>query len=458
MDADLKSIAAARRCAESAFEAYRQFLGTDPAHVDAIVQAMADAIEPEAARLGQMAVDETGYGNAEAKRVKDLMNARETANWLRDVTTLGMLWRDDATKIAAFGEPMGVVAALIPVTNPSSTVIFKVLSAVKAGNAIVCAPHPRGVKTGNEVVRIMSRVAEQMGAPKGLIQCLDHVTIQGTAELMKHRRTSVVMATGGPAMVKAAYSSGKPTLAVGAGNVPCYVHKSMAGELAEVAEMIVASKSFDYGTACVSEQAVIADPEIARDLRAELKLAGAYFCTAPEAERLGSVIFTDRQAMNPDRVGQAPEVLAELAGFSVPPRTKCLVAEEREIGWHRPLSAEKLNPVLAFYEARDSAHGIELAHDIAKFEGWGHSAVVHSNDPGVVAEFARVPTGRVLVNVPAIHGGAGYATDLEPSFMLGTGTWSGSITSDNVTALHLINIKRVAYANRPWRDIYEDYG
>jgi acyl-CoA reductase-like NAD-dependent aldehyde dehydrogenase len=458
MDADLKSIAAARRCAESAFEAYRQFLGTDPAHVDAIVQAMADAIEPEAARLGQMAVDETGYGNAEAKRVKDLMNARETANWLRDVTTLGMLWRDDATKIAAFGEPMGVVAALIPVTNPSSTVIFKVLSAVKAGNAIVCAPHPRGVKTGNEVVRIMSRVAEQMGAPKGLIQCLDHVTIQGTAELMKHRRTSVVMATGGPAMVKAAYSSGKPTLAVGAGNVPCYVHKSMAGELAEVAEMIVASKSFDYGTACVSEQAVIADPEIARDLRAELKLAGAYFCTAPEAERLGSVIFTDRQAMNPDRVGQAPEVLAELAGFSVPPRTKCLVAEESEIGWHRPLSAEKLNPVLAFYEARDSAHGIELAQNIAKFEGWGHSAVVHSNDPGVVAEFARVPTGRVLVNVPAIHGGAGYATDLEPSFMLGTGTWSGSITSDNVTALHLINIKRVAYANRPWRDIYEDYG
>ena len=458
MDADLKSIAAARRCAETAFEAYRQFLGTDPAHIDAIVQAMAEAIEPEAARLGQMAVDETGYGNAADKRVKDLMNARETAAWLRDVTTLGTLWRDDATKIAAFGEPMGVVAALIPVTNPTSTVIFKVLSAVKAGNAIVCAPHPRGVKSGNAVVRIMARVAEQMGAPKGLIQCLDQVTIQGTAELMRHRRTSVVMATGGPGMVKAAYSSGKPTLAVGAGNVPCYVHQSMKGALGEVAEMIVASKSFDYGTACVSEQAVIADPEIARDLRHELKLKGAYFCTPAEADRLARVIFTDRRAMNPERVGQAPEVLAELAGFSVPPRTKCLVSEETEIGWHRPLSAEKLNPVLAFYAARDSAHGIKTAHDIARFEGWGHSAVIHSEDPRIVADFARVPTGRVLVNVPAIHGGAGYATDLEPSFMLGTGTWSGSITSDNVTALHLINIKRVAYANRPWRDIYEEYG
>ncbi|MGB1389521.1 MAG: aldehyde dehydrogenase family protein [Paracoccaceae bacterium] len=458
MDADLKSIAAARRCAEQAFEAYKQFLGTDPAHVDAIVQAMADAIEPECARLGRMAVEETGYGNAEHKRIKDLMNARGAADWLRDLTTLGCLWRDDATKIAAFGEPMGVVAALIPVTNPSSTIIFKVLSAVKAGNAIVCAPHPRGVKIGNEVVRIMSRVADQMGAPKGLIQCLDAVTIQGTAELMKHRRTSVVMATGGPAMVKAAYSSGKPTLAVGAGNVPCYVHKSMAGELDEVAEMVIASKSFDYGTACVSEQAVIADPEIARDMRQALKMAGAYFCTPAEADRLAKVIFTGRQAMNPERVGQAPEVLAELAGFSIPPRTKVLVSEESEIGWHRPLTAEKLNPVLCFMDARDSDHGIDLAHSIARFEGWGHSAVVHSNDPEVVAKFASVPTGRVLVNVPAIHGGAGYATDLEPSFMLGTGTWSGSITSDNVTALHLINIKRVAYANRPWRDINEEYG
>ena len=458
MDADLQSIAAARRAAEKAFEAYRTFLGTDPAQVDAIVDAMAMAIEPEAKRLGEMAVEETGYGNVPDKRVKNLFNALSVADYLRDITTLGMLWRDDQTKIAAFGEPMGVVAALIPVTNPTSTIIYKVLSAVKAGNAIVCAPHPRGVKCGMETVRIMARVAEQMGAPKGLVQCLDKVTIAGTAELMKHRRTSVVMATGGPAMVKAAYSSGKPTLAVGAGNVPCYVHKSMAGDIAEVAEMIVTSKCFDYGTACVSEQAVIADPEIARDLRTELKLKGAYFCTPAEAERLAKVIFIKKQVMNAERVGQSPHALAEAAGFSIPPKTRILVSEETEIGWQAPLSAEKLNPVLAFYEARDSDHGIELSHSIARFEGWGHSSVVHSNDPSIVARFASVPTGRVLVNTPAIMGGMGYSTDLEPSFMLGTGTWSGSITSDNVTALHLINIKRVAYQNRPWRDIYEQYG
>ncbi len=458
MDADLNSVASARRCAKDAFAAYQKFLGTDPSHIDSIVAAMARAIEPEAKRLGQMAVDETGYGNAPDKRVKNLFNALSVADYLREITTLGLLWRDDATKVAAFGEPMGVVAALIPVTNPTSTIIFKVLSAVKAGNAIVCAPHPRGVKCGLETVKIMADVAERMGAPRGLIQCLDQVTQQGTAELMSHRRTSVVMATGGPAMVKAAYSSGKPTLAVGAGNVPCYVHESKASDLAEVADQIITSKCFDYGTACVSEQAVIADKAIARELRHEMKLQGGYFCTAAEADRLAGVIFNGPRAMNPERVGQSPQVLAEKAGFSVPPRTRALISEETEIGWQRPLSAEKLNPVLAFYEAKDSDHGIELSHRIAKFEGWGHTSVVHSSDPAVVAQFAKAPTGRVLVNTPGIIGGMGYSTDLEPSFMLGTGTWSGSITSDNVTALHLINIKRVAYECRPWRDIYQQYG
>lgn len=457
MDHDLKSVASARRCAETAFSAYQTFLGTNPAHIDAIVDAMARAVEPEAKTLGVMAVEETGYGNVPDKRVKNLFNSLSVADYLRDVKALGMLWRDDATKIAAFGEPMGVVAALIPVTNPTSTIIFKVLSAVKAGNAIICAPHPRGVKCGMATVEIMAKAAEDLGAPPGLIQCLDRVTIAGTAELMKHRRTSVVMATGGPGMVRAAYSSGKPTLAVGAGNVPCYVHKSMKDDIGEVAEMIVTSKAFDYGTACVSEQAVIADPEIARDLRHELKLKGAYFCTPAEADRLAKTIFFGKQSMNPERVGQSPLVLSELSGFSIPPRTRCLISEESEIGWHRPLSAEKLNPVLAFYEARNSENGIELAQQIAKFEGWGHTSVVHANDPEIIVAFSSIPTGRVLVNTPAIIGGMGYSTDLEPSFMLGTGTWSGSITSDNVTALHLINIKRVAYENRPWRDIYEEY-
>ncbi len=457
MDKDLRSIAAARQAATSAFAAYQKFREFDPSQVNEIVDAMAQAIEPEAARLGQLAVDETGYGNAPDKRVKNLFNALSVADHLREITTLGLLWQDRVTRVAAFGEPMGVVAALIPVTNPTSTIIFKVLSAVKAGNAIVCAPHPRGIACGVETTRVMAQAAEQLGAPKGLIQCLDEVTIEGTAELMKHRRTSVVMATGGPGMVKAAYSSGKPTLAVGAGNVPCYVHESMKDELDEVAEMIVESKSFDYGTACVSEQAIIADRSIARQLRHELSLKGAYFCSNAESDRLGAIIFTNDRQIHPQFVGQSPQVLAKEAGFEVTPRTRCLIAEETTVGWERPLSAEKLNPVLAFYEGRDSGHSISLAESIATFGGWGHTSIVHSHDADVIASFSRLPTGRVLINTPGIHGGMGYSTDLEPSFMLGTGTWSGSITSDNVTALHLINIKRVAHQHRPWRDIYSEY-
>ena len=458
MDSDLRSIAAARRAAERAWEAWLAFRETPPETIDAMVEGMALAIEPEAERLARLAVEETGYGNVADKRIKNLFNSLSVAEWLRNVRTLGVLWRDEAEKVAAIGEPMGVVAALIPVTNPTSTVIFKTLSAVKAGNAIVCAPHPRGVRCGVETAAVLARAAEQAGAPAGLVQCLDEVTIQGTEELMRHRRTSVVMATGGSAMVRAAYSSGKPTLAVGPGNVPVFVHRSVADDLGEVAERIIVSKSFDYGTACVAEQSVIADAPVARGLRHELKLRGAYFCTSAEAARLAPVLFDRRGAPVVENVGQPAKRLASLAGFDVPPRTRVLVAEPAGIGREAPLSAEKLAPVLAWYEAADAAAGIAAAEAVVRFGGWGHTAVVHARDPEVVAAFGRVATGRVLVNTPAIAGGMGFSTGLEPSFMLGTGTWSGSIVSDNVTALHLINIKRIAYESRPWRELYELYG
>ncbi len=459
MDTDLQSIASARKMADAAWQAFTKFRQYSPAEVDAIVEAMAKAIEPEALRLGEMAAEETGYGNAGDKRIKNLFNALSVAEWLRDVKTLGMLWRDEVAKTAAFGEPMGVVAALIPVTNPTSTVIYKTLSAVKSGNAIVCAPHPRGVQCGVETVRIMAEAAERAGAPKNLVQCLDTVTLQGTDELMKHRRTSVVLATGGPAMVKAAYSSGKPTLAVGAGNVPCYVHESKRNDLAEIAEQIISSKAFDYGTACASEQAVIVDRSISRDLKAEMKLRGAYFCNRREATRLGRAIFPRGNMIDPERVGQSPEKLATFADVELPPRTRILVGEQTEVGWQAPLSAEKLNPALAWYETRSAEHGIEISMAISKFGGWGHTAVIHCDDADVIAQFSRLlPVNRVIVNSPALHGAMGFSTALEPSFMLGTGTASGSIVSDNVTALHLINIKRVAYESRPWRDINELYG
>lgn len=458
MDADLRSIAQARQAVTAARAAFDKFRGTSQETIDRIVEAMVVAIEPECGRLGEMAAIETEYGNAEDKLYKNLFNALGVWEWLRNVRCVGVLWHDQATKVMAVGEPMGVVAALIPVTNPTSTVIFKVLSAVKAGNAIVCAPHPRAVRCGAETARIMAEAAEAAGAPKGLIGCLTEVTLEGSGELMRHRRTSVVMATGGTAMVRAAYSSGKPTLAVGPGNVPVYVGPSMVNELDEVAEQIINSKSFDYGTACVAEQAIVAHRQIAPALRNEMRLAGGYFCTPQETARLGRVIFGQRGSIIPSTVGQAAARLAQLAGFDTPPRTRVLLAELDAVGREHPLSHEKLNPVLAFYVVADRAAGYRRCEEVLNFGGIGHTLAIHSHDPDDVAEFGRLPAGRILVNTPCLYGGMGYSVDLEPSFMLGTGTWSGSISSDNITALHLINIKRIAYQNRPWRGLWDEFG
>jgi acyl-CoA reductase-like NAD-dependent aldehyde dehydrogenase len=452
---DLDSIAEARRAAERAHEAAQRFARYHPDQVDAIVEAMAAAIAPEAGRLGELAAVETGYGNAEDKRLKNLFNTLAVVDWLRNVRTLGVLWRDETTKVMAIGEPMGVVAAIIPVTNPTSTVIFKTLSAVKAGNAVVHAPHPRGVRCSNETAAVLARAADEAGAPPGLVQCLAKPSIEGTGELMRHHRTAVVMATGGAAMVRAAYSSGKPTLAVGPGNVPVWVDRSVQDELAEVAARIVSSKSFDYGTACVAEQAIVVDRRIAEPLRHELRAAGAHFCTRAEADRLARVVFGPDLSLTVANVGQSATRLAELAGFGVAPRTKVLLAdlEPHEVGRAFPLSAEKLNPVMAYFQVSGPDEGFDVCGRILRFGGEGHTLGVHAHDPDVVTRFAALPAGRVLVNTPCLHGGMGYSTDIEPSFMLGTGTWSGSITSDNVTALHLINIKRVAYEARPWRSL-----
>jgi acyl-CoA reductase-like NAD-dependent aldehyde dehydrogenase len=451
--ADLDSIAEARRAVDRGHQAWLNFKDRDSAVVDRVVEAMARAIAPEAARLGELAAEETGYGNAADKTLKNLFNTIAVSDWLRNVRTLGVLWRDEVTKVVAIGEPMGVVAALIPVTNPTSTVIFKTLSAVKAGNAIVHAPHPRGRHCGAETARVLADAAEDAGAPPGLIQCLSSPTLDGTHELMSHRRTAVVMATGGSAMVRAAYSSGKPTLAVGPGNVPVYVDRSKQRDLDEAADMILSSKSFDYGTACASEQAVIADRPIAEQLRRAIREHGGYLCTAREAGSLAQILFDRNLSYRVENVGQSATRLAELAGFDVPPRTRVLLAELDAVGRSAPLSAEKLDPVLAFYEVGDAALGFQRAEQILRFGGEGHTAVLHADDPSVVARFSRLPAGRVLVNTPALHGGMGFSCDIDPSFMLGTGTWSGSIVSDNVTALHLINIKRIAYESRPWRSL-----
>lgn len=450
---DLDAIQEARQAAQSAHDAWQRFRQWSPDEVDRLVEVLAHAVAPEARRLGALAVEETGYGNVDDKELKNLFNTLAVVDWLRGVRTLGVLWRDEVTRVAGIGEPMGVVAAIIPVTNPTATVIFKTLSAIKSGNAVVHAPHPRAARCCAETARLMADAAEAHGAPRGLIQCLASGDLAGTAELMRHKRTAIVMATGGPSMVRAAYSSGKPTLAVGAGNVPVYVDRSRADDLDEVADMLLSSKSFDYGTACVAEQAIIADRPIADRLKHAIRAAGGYFCTWREAEALGKVLFRPDGALQVDSVGQSPRRLGELASFDVPPDTRVILAEVDSVGRTAPLSAEKLAPVLAFYVVDGAEEGIRRAHDILEFGGLGHTAAVHAADPDVVTRFSRVPAARVLVDTPCLHGGIGWSCDIDPSFMLGTGSVSGSIVSDNVTALHLINIKRVAYESRPWRSI-----
>jgi acetaldehyde dehydrogenase (acetylating) len=355
--------------------------------------------------------------------------------------------------MTALGSPVGVIAAIIPVTNPTSTVIFKCLAAVKAGNAIVNAPHPRAVRCCTRAAEIMAEAAVAAGAPVGLISCLEHASIATTTELMRHPAVSLVLATGGAAMVAAAYRSGKPTLAVGAGNVPVYVDVSVP-DAAEAAQMILTSKAFDNGTACVAEQSVVLHRSIADQFLAAAKDRGLAILSATQQQLLAELVFDERGGLRPESVGQSAVELARRMGVTVPAGTRVLGAEITGVGPGFPLSAEILGPVLTLYRASSLDEAFELCRAVLAFGGAGHTVGLHATDDKVIARMSTLPAARFPINTPSLFGGMGYSTSIGPSFMLGTGTWSGSMVSDNVSALHLINIKRVAFEVRPWRGLY----
>jgi acetaldehyde dehydrogenase (acetylating) len=433
LDADLAALGEARAKARRARSAFTAFEGATQADLDHIVEAMASAAYAASAELARLAVDETGYGVYQDKILKNRFNADFVAKSMRGMRTKGVLWVDETGRMTAIGSPMGVIAAIIPVTNPTSTVIFKCLAAIKAGNTIVHAPHPRAVRCCNRTVEVMAQAAQRAGAPAGVIECLEHASIAATGELMRHPDVALVLATGGPGMVRAAYSSGKPTLAVGAGNVPVYVHRSVP-DIGEAAEMIITSKSFDNGTACVAEQSVVLDEPIADRAMAAFRERGALFLSEAEELRLAGLIF----------------------GVDAPAGTRVLAAELDVVGPAAPLSAEILGPVLSFYRAATFEEGLTRCREILAFGGQGHTLGIHADDQEAIARLTDLPASRMPVNTPSLFGGMGYSTDIGPSFMLGTGTWSGSLTSDNVSPLHLINIKRLAFEARPWRGLYAD--
>jgi len=448
MDKDLQSIQEARELLGRAKEAQLAFKNFTQEKVDKIVKAMADAGFAAAEKLASMAVEETGFGKVSDKKLKNEFATRRVWESINDLKTVGVIHEDQEKRIIEIGEPMGVVVALIPSTNPTSTMMFKAIIAVKGRNALVASPHPKSVLCTLEAVRIITQAAESAGAPKNLIQCMSIPTIEGTSELTKHKLSAIILATGSSAMVKAAYSSGKPAYGVGPGNVPSFIERT-ANVKKAVAD-IVFGKSFDWGVLCSAESGVILDAPIKKLAVEEFKRRRAYFASPEEKERLARLMFDPRGALNAEVVGKSPAFIAQKAGFDVPHDTTCIIAELSAVGKEYPLSREKLSPVLSMFTVDGWLEGCHRCIEMLEFGGLGHSMVIHSSDSEIILKFGlEKPAFRILVNTTSSLGAIGYTNELTPSLMLGPGTWGGSIVSENVSAKHLINIKRLTFETRP---------
>ncbi|WP_010499901.1 acetaldehyde dehydrogenase (acetylating) [Paenibacillus elgii] len=446
LDADLQAIQEVRSLLQEAGQAQKLLEKMTQSQIDDIVAAMARAAEAEAVRLAEMAVEETGYGKVADKTAKNLFVARNVYESMKDMKTVGIVRKDDERKVWEVAQPVGVVAAIIPSTNPTSTVMFKCMIALKARNAIVISPHPSALRCSLEAAKVMRQAAEKAGAPAGLIHCLSKPSVEASNELMRHKRTDVILATGGTAMVKAAYSSGKPAYGVGPGNVPVYVHHS--ANLSRAVSLILQSKTFDYGTICASEQAIVADASIKPHLVEELKRQGAYFLDEEQKRKVGSIL-TIGKGLNPKVVGRSPQVIAEMAGFTVPPEARVLIAEETGVGHAYPFSVEKLSPVLALYTVKDWLEGCSRCMELLELGGLGHTLGIHCENESVIEAFGlEKPASRIVVNSGTTFGGIGATTGITPSFTLGCGSFGNNITSDNIGPQHLLNIKRVAFGIR----------
>jgi acetaldehyde dehydrogenase (acetylating) len=448
MDRDLQSIQEARRLVEKAAEAAKALAGFSQAQVDAVVRACAEAAQANAEPLARLAVEETTYGRVEDKIQKNVFSSRDVYNAIKGLKTVGVIREDPEHGVVEMAVPAGVVAAIIPCTNPTSTAIFKALIALKGRNAIVMSPHPSAVRCIRESVRVVYEAAVKAGAPEGCVGCLSMPTLEATGELMKHRQTAIILATGGAGLVKAAYSSGKPALGVGPGNVPAYIHSS--ADIPKAVADILTGKAFDYGTICSSEQHMVVDAGVADRVRTETQRQGGFFLTAEQAAAVARVLILPNFRVNAKMVGQPPESIAREAGLSIPPGTRVLVAPLSGVGREHPLSAEKLSPVLSFFVVTDWREGLDVCRRLLEFGGMGHTMALHARDDQVIRSMAlELPAFRLVVNTPAPHGSVGWSTDLFPAMSLGCGTPGGNVTSDNISPLHLINIKRLAYERRP---------
>jgi acetaldehyde dehydrogenase (acetylating) len=436
--------------------AQRAFAAAPQDRVDAIVSAMAAAASRAADPLARLAVDETRMGIYEHKVIKNRFASDVLLEYILPMRTVGVLREDAARKVRELAVPMGVVGAIVPTTNPTSTAIYKALIAVKARNAIVMSPHPRAASCTVEAGRVLADAATAAGAPPGLVNVMTTPTLEGTNALMRHKETAVLLATGGADMVRAVYTAGKPAYGVGPGNVPAIIERT--ADVAKAVADVVDGKTFDAGVLCSAENAVIVDAPVEPQARRAFANERAHFCTPDEKRQLERyMIPASGKGINPDVVGQPPQRIAERAGFRIAADRKLLVVELRDVGAADPLSREKLSPVLGYYVEDGWEACCQRAIQLLRYGGIGHSLGLHSRDRRVIdAFFHEKPAFRIVVNSNTAIGAVGYTTGFAPAMTLGPGSWGGSITSDNITPLHLINIKRLGEEIRPYRDPLRD--
>ncbi len=447
LDKDLASIQEVRNLLRNAKQAQTALAGFDQQRIDALVEAVGVACEAEAARLGRLAAEETGFGVAADKALKNILASRGILDSIRGMRTVGVIAEDRERRVVDIAAPVGVVAALIPSTNPTSTVIYKALIALKAGNAVVFSPHPGAVNCIMETVGIIRRAVETAGAPIDAVQAISLPTLDATNALMRHPDTGLILATGGPGMVKAAYSSGNPALGVGAGNGPAFIERS--ADIAKAIKRVIDSKTFDNGTICASEQSIVTERCIRDEVIREATRQGCLFLDAEQSARVARVLLRANGSMNPAIVGKSAEHIAGMVGLEVPAGTRVLVSEQTEVGHGNPYSREKLCPVLGFYVEDDWQTACARCMEILANEGTGHTMVIHSENEEVIRAFAlKKPVMRLLVNTPAALGGVGATTNLPPAFTLGCGAVGKTATSDNVTPMNLLNVRRLAWGVR----------
>jgi acetaldehyde dehydrogenase (acetylating) len=442
VDKDLLSIQEARALVRAARVAQAEYAQLGQERVDAIVKAIADAAAAQAEQLAALAVEETGFGKVQDKKQKNILASEKLIEAIKDMKTIGVLNDDKARKVVEIAVPMGVIAGIVPSTNPTSTTIYKSIISLKSGNAIVFTPHPSAKKCIGRTVEIIRRVLHDCGVSEDLVSVMSVPTIEGSGELM--RQADLILATGGPGMVKAAYSSGTPALGVGAGNVPAFIERT--ADIEDAVAKIFASKTFDNGTICASEQSIVTEAVIADKVRAALVRNGGYFLEGEKLEKVKRVMERGNGSMNPAIVGRDALHIAKLAGIEVPAGTRLLISDEPGVGPRYPFSKEKLTALLGFYVVEDWKEACEMCHALLKNGGIGHSLAIHSRNEEVIREFGmKKPVSRMLVNTPSTQGAVGLSTSLFPSFTLGCGAVGGSSTSDNVTPLNLMNVRRIAY-------------